>query len=132
MQQLNDMIAVLKKMGDKRAVAEGVARAVAPWVDDAIKKTARAHETPDGESWLPRQKDGAPALQHVADQITTDTLGLTIRVTLRGPAVYTHFGAGIPKRTVIPDGTGPLPEAVYKACLKGAALALHALATGEP
>jgi hypothetical protein len=131
MQQLNDMIATLRKLGDKKAVAEGVARAVAPLVDDAIKLTARAHETPDGVAWLPRKKDGAPALQHVADQITTKATGLTIRVTLKGPAVFTHFGAGIPKRTVIPDTGGPLPEGVYKACLKGAELALGALARGS-
>lgn len=125
---LDEMIEACKRLAGPRA-SEDIAAAAAPLIDQAIKATARAGQTPSGEPWLPRKKDGAQALQHVAEQIETKAYGPFVRVTLTGPAVYSHVGAGIPRRQVLPDGGTEIPASVEAAALKAAA-AVFERATG--
>lgn len=116
---LDEMIGAARKLGSPEFARE-VALEAAPLVDEAIKRTARAGQAPDGTTWPARKKDGQPALQHVADQITTEAAGEVIRTTLDGPAVFSHFGAGIPRRQVIPDSAVAIPESVNRAVTLGA------------
>jgi hypothetical protein len=117
--ELDAMIDACAKLAAPEFAAQ-IAQAAAPLVDTEIKRTARAGTTPDGTPWLPRKKDGGRALEHVADQIETKAIGNVVRATLSGPAVFSHFGAGIPRRQVLPDAAVSVPAPVIDAMTKGA------------
>ena len=116
---LDEMIASARKLGSDD-FARQVAAEAAPAVDAAIKRTAAAGQAPDGTAWPVRKKDGQPALQNVTSQITTEARGAVIRTTLTGPAVFSNFGAGIPKRQVIPDSGVAIPDGVNEAIERAA------------
>lgn len=122
--KLDDMISSLRNLSGEDFVAS-IAKEAALLVDEAIKETARAGQAPDGTPWPPRKKDGARALEHVADQIETKAYGPIVRTTLSGPAVFSHFGAGIPRRQVIPDSAVEIPDKVQKALEEGAEIAFQ-------
>jgi hypothetical protein len=108
------MSAKLKAMGNPERVASRVAEVAAPLVDAAIKRTAAAGTTPDGNPWAPT-KDGKRPLENVVSQITTSAAGPTITTTLTGPAAFHSKGLGhSPRRQVLPD-TGNVPPAVEDA-----------------
>ncbi len=130
-QQLNEMIAVLHKLGDRRSIAEAVAKMAAPKVEAAIQATARAGESPSGVAWAPRKKDGGQALANVAGKITTVATGRNIKVTLKGPEVYSHLAAGKSRRPVIPGSEGELPDSIYKVCLESSELIFQATLGGD-
>jgi hypothetical protein len=114
-----EMIEACRKLGSP-SFLEDAARDAAPLVDEAIKASARAGRSPDGTAWPARKKDGAPALQHVADQISTRAVGQIVVTTLTGPAVFSNYGAGMPRRQVIPDSGVSIPDSVRVAAVKGA------------
>jgi hypothetical protein len=108
--ELDAMIAAVRKLA---TLGEDAAKIAAPLVDEAIKSTVRAGTDPDGNEWLQKKGGGAP-LVHAADHISTSAVGKIVRVTLTGVDVYHHFGAGVPRRQILPD-PGTIPTAVGKA-----------------
>lgn len=115
---LDAMIAKLKILGGQD-VATRVAQRAAPMVDQAIKKTASAGQTPYGQAWKAK-KDGGRALVNAASHIATSSSGNTITTTLTGPDVFHQKGLqGKPRRQVIPD-TGNVPPAVEEALVEAA------------
>ncbi len=118
MAALDAMIAKAKALGAPN-VGDRVAAAAAPLVDEAVKKTAAAGETPLGQAWVPK-RGGGKALANAASAIGTRALRALVVVTLSGPTVWHHKGAGgKPRRQVIPDGAS-VPGTIYDACLEGA------------
>jgi hypothetical protein len=126
---LDEMIGAARQLGSPD-FARQVAAEAAPLVDEAIKRTARAGTTPDGKPWAPRKKDGQPALQNVAEQISTNAFGDVVRTTLEGPAVFSHFGAGITQRQVIPDSAVAIPDSISQAVTKAAGRVFERIAGG--
>ena len=127
---MSDAIALLEELRGTFAKLEDLpkvaAELAAPRVDAAIKATARAGKTPDGKPWPPK-KDGGQPLVHAADAITTEAVGTVVRARLTGPTVFHHYGAGVPKRQVLPD-SGSIPPGV-EAALRNAADEAFARAT---
>ena len=110
---LDAMIAKLKKLGASDVGAR-VATKAAPLVDEAIKRTAKAGQTPDGQTWQ-QKKNGERPLVNAAASITTRPAGNLVISTLTGPTVIHHLGlGGFPKRQVLPE-TGTIPPAVSTA-----------------
>ena len=71
-------------------------------VEKHLKDTARAHTTPEGKPWAPT-KEGAPALNNAANEITVRVAGQTIIVELKGNSTWWHYGVrGVDPRQVIP------------------------------
>lgn len=110
MSDLEDMIEILRRLADAPERAAAVA---APLVDEAIKSTVRAGTTPTGQAWQPKKGGGAP-LVHAADHIKTAAYGPLIRIRLEGVDKYHHYGAGVPRRPVLPD-PGTIPPAIARA-----------------
>lgn len=78
---------------------EEAARLATPLLLEAAKATAKAGQTPYGESWVAK-KDGSRPLEHAADHITGVVSGLVIRLTLKGVDVIHNFGTQLgAKRT---------------------------------
>lgn len=122
---LDDMIRSLRSISklDERA-----ATIAAPLLESALKATANAGTTPDGQPWAPRKKDGGRAMAGAASAISAGASGDTVRVTLRGPEVFWHFGErGAPRRQVIPDGGGEMPAVVSDVLKKSTAQAFQEL-----
>jgi len=107
---LDDMIAAVRKLA---TIGDDAARIAAPLVDEAIKSTVRAGTDPDGHAWKPKKNGSAP-LVHAADHIATTSVGRIVRSTLTGPEVFHNYGAGVPRRQILPD-PGTIPPAVGKA-----------------
>lgn len=126
---LDRMIAELRALGAADLPAQ-LAKEAAPRVQEAIRATAAAGTTPEGQAWAPR-KDGGRALADAAAHVTAKALGAIVRVTLAGPDVFHHFGkgSGEPRRRVIPDVGGQLPPSVAKA-MQDAVAALWARIVG--
>lgn len=120
------MIARLRGMAGPK-VGSTVAARAAPLVDAALKATARAGTTPDGQAWKPKAVGGRP-LVHAADAISTKASGNLVVATLTGPTVFHHKGlGGKPQRRVLPD-SGELPAGVRKAVMRAATEVFHELA----
>jgi hypothetical protein len=116
--QLDAMIARCKALGAPDIGAR-VARAAAPGVAAAIQATAGAGKTPLGQPWKAK-KGGGRALEKVAGKIKARAEGPIVVVTLTGPDVFHHLGAGhSPRRQVLPDGAS-VPPGVSEAVLEAA------------
>lgn len=97
---------------------QDAAKIAAPLVDAALKETARAGTDPLGNPWPPKKDGGAP-LKNAADHITTKAVGTVVQATLQGVEVFHHYGAGVPRRQILPD-PGTIPPRVEKALRKAA------------
>ena len=115
---LDDFIAAVRRL---ETLPEDAARLAAPLVEEALRATAAAGTDPDGHTWQPK-KDGGRPLVHAAEHITVKAVGTLVRATLTGPDVYHHFGAGVPRRQILPD-PGTIPPGVARALEKASALA---------
>lgn len=100
---------------------QDAAKIAAPLVEEALRATARAGTAPDGTPWQPKKGGGAP-LVHAADHIATTAVGTVVRSTLTGPDVFHHFGAGVPRRPILPD-PGTITPGVEAALKKAGDLA---------
>lgn len=111
-------IAGVRQIG---TMPEDTAKAAAPLVEAAARRTASAGTTPTGQPWSDRKKGGR-ALEHAADAITAEASGASVAIVLRGPEVYHHHGVGktIPQRQIIPVAGDPVPPAVADAITKAA------------
>jgi hypothetical protein len=81
---------------------------VAQKVAEELRRTASAGLTPNGKPWAPRKVDGGRAMKDAAKAIAVKAIGTVVLITLTGPEVFHHFGAGgKPVRQVIPRGGFP-------------------------
>jgi hypothetical protein len=119
LESLDAMIARVRSYG--RGMGEKVARAAAPLIEAAAKKTAAAGTTPDGVAWKPK-KDGGRPLEHAAEHLSAKAVGASVVLTLSGKAEVVHnFGnEKDPKRQILPSGGGPLPKGIEAAARKAA------------
>jgi hypothetical protein len=100
---LDKMIATARSMA---TLAQDAAPLAARHVESSLRATAAAGQAPDGTAW-PDKKDGGRALKNAAAAITVQAIGTVILIVLRGHHVYHHFGAGVPRRPIIPQGSMP-------------------------
>lgn len=112
---------------DRRA-----AELAAPRLEEAIRRTAAAGTTPEGEPWAPTKKGGR-AMRGAAGHITAKAYGSTVRIKLETADVFHHYGRGEtePRRRVIPD-PGTRPAAVDAAVKAATAEAFAELTGGAP
>ncbi len=124
MGELDDMIASLRALGAKDLGARIAKRSEEP-LQAAIVGTLEAGTAPDGTPWAGRKKDGARPYANAASRVSTKSSGDVLRMTLKGPEVFGHFGArGMPVRQMLPDAGAAIPEVVSKAIEEGAAAVL--------
>lgn len=122
---LEEMIAEFRRLSD---LPERVARKLGPILEQSVRATAAAGQSPEGQPWAPR-KDGGRAMAGAAGAVSVRVNGTVVRVVLEGPEVYWHFGSrGAPRRPVIPDAGGPMPASVARALEQATAEALAELA----
>jgi hypothetical protein len=111
------MIAKLRAFG--KTALEDVAKEAAPLVEAALKETAAAGTTPNGEQWKPR-KDGSRAMPDAADSISATAQGKRVVVkTSRGHAINNNLREGR-RRQVIPSRKEATPKIVVDALEEGA------------
>lgn len=109
--ELAPMIAALRALRD---IAASAAEEAAPLIEAALKETAAAGTTPDGDRWKPT-KGGERPMVNAADHITVVARGTTVRATLKGPDVFHNYGAGGTRRQVLPDMEADTPPAIVEA-----------------
>jgi hypothetical protein len=112
---LDDMIAAFRRL---EVLPEEAAKLAAPLVEETLRATAAAGTDPLGTPWQPK-KDGGRPLVNAASHIATKAVGAVVRTTLTGVDVFHHFGAGVPRRQILPD-PGTIPPAVEAALRKAA------------
>jgi hypothetical protein len=100
---LDRMIATARSMA---TLAKDAAPIAARHVEAQLKATASAGAAPDGTKW-PDTKKGERALKNAAEAIRVQAVGTVILIVLTGYHVYHHFGAGVPRRPIIPQGSMP-------------------------
>lgn len=100
-----------------------VAKLAAPLVEEALRATAREGTAPDGTPWQ-KKKGGGDPLVHAADHISTRAVGTVVLSTLSGVDVFHNYGAGVPRRPILPD-PGTIPPKVEAALRKAADLAFE-------
>ena len=119
LEQLDAWIRRLKELGGGGMAARVAAKA-APLVDEALKKTASAGQSPAGEAWAPKKKGGGRPLANAASHISTKAQGAIIVATLSAPDSFHDQGVGhAPRRQVLPE-TGDVPPAVEEALERAA------------
>lgn len=114
-----ELEAYIHRLERLKTLAPDAAIRAAPAVLAALKTTAAAGQTPDGEAW-DTKKDGSRALAKAADAITVATSGLTILLSLAGAYVYHNNSKGAHARRILPDSGKTLPSRVTEA-IKSAA-----------
>jgi hypothetical protein len=127
MSGLDEMIDAFHSLG---TIDERTAKIAAPLLDQAVKQTAGAGQSPEGKPWAPT-KTGRRAMANAASHIQTRAFGPVVKQTLTGPDVFHHYGTrGEPRRAVIPDAGGMLPTVVGNALDKASAQAFDELTSG--
>lgn len=76
-----------------RTMNEQVAKVAEPGVADVARESARAAQSPSGESW-PDRKEGGKALAGAAAAIESSARGSQIKLTIGKPYVFHNHGAG--------------------------------------
>ncbi len=119
--ELDPILNALREL-DSKDIGARIAAKAAPLLNEALKKTLAAGESPDGKPWEARKgKKGGRAYANAASRIESKAHGDLVRVTLHGPEVYGHFGArGMPIRQMLPDAGAEVPEIVKAAIVKAA------------
>ena len=106
-------------IADFQGLADGftpdVARRASPLVEQALKASAAAGTTPEGQAWAPK-KTGGRAMPNAAKAIAVKAFPTVVRVVLTGVEVFGHYGKGAMQvaRKIIPD-TGAMPKVVAEA-----------------
>lgn len=127
MSGLEEMIDAHRSLG---RLDERTAEIAAPLLEQALKGTAAAGQSPAGGAWAPTKK-GARAMAGAAKAIAVKAYGKIVRVALTGPEVFHHYGVrGEPRRPVIPDGGGAIPPVVAAVLDKASSKAFEELAAG--
>lgn len=100
---LDRMIASLRSMA---TLAKDAAPIAARHVEGQLRSTAGGGQDPDGKPW-PKTQDGGRALKNAAGAISARAIGTVILILLKGHHIFHHFGVGIPRRQIIPQGSVP-------------------------
>ena len=117
---IDELLSTLRALADEKTVAEAVAAEAAPRLQTALRASAAAGTSPEGRPWAER-KQGGRAYAGAAGHIEAKNIGAMVRVTLRGPEAYGHYGArGMPVRQMIPDSGAGMPPSVERALFDGA------------
>jgi len=127
MSALDEFISTLQGL---KTFASEAASEAAPLIESANKKTAAAGTTPDGKPW-PEKKTGGRPFVHAADKVTATALGSVVQIRLDGPEIFGQYGAGQPKRVVIPERGGVLPKDIAEAAKAGAKKAFEKMTGGR-
>jgi hypothetical protein len=99
---LDRMKAILQGISELSAVD------VAPQVDTFMRGQMEAGETPEGEPWQVRKRDGGKPLRRAAANYEQRVSGNTIVMRIRGRHAFHHFGAQEkPVRRQLPEGSMP-------------------------
>ena len=119
---IDAMLADLRRLGGDDVGAQ-VAREAAPRIEAALKASAAAGQTPEGQAWPPVKDGGGRAMVNAAAHVAAKAIGAVVRVTLTGPDVYHQFSkkTSEPRRRVIPDVGGAIPPAIARALDEAAA-----------
>lgn len=112
---LEELIAAFRRL---EVLPQEAAKLAAPLVEEALRATAAAGTDPGGVAWKPK-KDGSRPLVNAASHITAKAYGTVVRATLSGVEVFHNYGAGVPRRQILPD-PGTIPEGVEAAVRKAA------------
>lgn len=128
MATLESMAEDLRRLGD--GFVPETSRRASPLVEAALRASAAAGTTPEGQAWAPK-KSGGRAMPRAAQAVTAKPLPTVVRVILTGVEVFHHFGRGIAevRRRIIPD-TGTIPDIVAKALERAADAAFDRLVRG--
>ena len=101
--EMDAMVAKLKAFGvDCQARAPAVAQQLKEFCAQSIAK----QQSPDGDAW-PASKDGRTVLANAANAIAATAAGAVAILRLTGPEVFHHYGAGAPRRGLIPSAGLP-------------------------
>lgn len=99
----------VRKLGTLGADAAKIA---APLVEKAMKRTAAAGTTPDGQAWQPR-KDGGRPLVNAADALSAEAVGPVVVGKLEGVEVLHNRGTKrMPQRQILPDLGAGIPKVI--------------------
>lgn len=120
--RLREMIGELAKLD---GMAQLTAEEAAPLVEAALKATAAAGVSPEGQPWAPRKKDGGRAMVNAAAHVSARAVGSVVKVALDGVDVFHHYSKSTP-RHVIPTSSA-LTGTVKAALLEGARRAIRKL-----
>jgi hypothetical protein len=109
-------IAALRLM-EGSALEEAIAKEAEVTLQDAVKATLVAGETPEGKPWAPKRRGGGRAYVDAGSTLTTKSTGNYVRMTLTGPDVYGHFGRTGKQvaRPMLPDAGAGVPKVVSDA-----------------
>jgi hypothetical protein len=113
---LGDM---MRRMAELDGMAELTAAEAAPLVEAAIRRTAAAGTTPDGEPWAPKKKGGGRPMVNAAAHVTAKAIGNVVNIVLKGVDVFHQFDKRTP-RHAIPEAGGGVPAVVRAAMHEGA------------
>ena len=117
MSDLDDMIRSIRALGELASVT---AKRAAPLVEEALRASASAQQSPDGKAWAPKKDGKGVPYANAASHIHAKAIGPVVRVTLDGPEVFGHFGrANRVPRPMLPD-PGSMPEPIGAALRKAA------------
>lgn len=108
----------VRKLG---TLGEDAAKLAAPLVEKAMKRTAAAGTTPDGEAWAPR-KDGGRALVNAADALSAEAVGSVVVGKLDGVEVVHNRGTKrMPRRQILPSLGAGIPRNIADALTEASA-----------
>jgi hypothetical protein len=108
-----DALIAFMRMAEGTELSDQIAARAAEKMQLEITRTLSAGTTPEGGAWAPRRKDGGRAYANAASKVTTQASGSLIRMVLKGPEVYGHFGGkGRLPRTMLPDAGAGVPPSV--------------------
>lgn len=117
---LEEIIASLRKAGSKD-IGTAIATKAAVNLEETLKETLAAGESPEGKAWTPRKKDGKRPYVNAASRVKVRSSGDVVRATITGPEVYGHYGVrGMPVRQMLPDAGAAIPESVSSAIVRAA------------
>lgn len=103
---LDKMIATARYVAGGGFARDGM-QAAARTVEGAVRGTAAAGTSPEGEPWAATKKGGR-AMAHAAAAVSVVVVGTVLLLKLAGAEVFHHFGVrGAPARPVIPRGSMP-------------------------
>lgn len=87
-------------------LVEAAAEELAPVVKQQLVDCYSKGQSPYGDAW-PLTKDGHQPLKNAAENVRVSAIGNTIVVSISDQYVFHNYGAGSPKRTLLPEGGLP-------------------------
>lgn len=88
------------------SLVDAAAEELAPVVKQQLVDNYTKGQSPYGDPW-PATIDGHQPLKNAASNVRVSAIGNTIVVSIDGRYVFHNYGAGSPKRTLLPEGGLP-------------------------